>query len=302
MKKFLLGLILTLSTLVGFANSLDTIPAQNLGTARKIHANKTGFKAPRFMYVATDTVHSEADNLGMIVFRSADSLLWWANGSYWQCLNPPLHFNEDQFYFTTAEDGFPIVNVFDEDGQVFVTKQILFGGASGGIAQSAALRWEQSTQDLYLGDGTTASTFSGVALNNGRGKISAAIGGLKIDMGAPSDAGGIDDGSKHFYIQNRGNTYVHIWSNVVTPGDPPTYRVAEFLNTDIQIGSGSHETSGALVINSTTKGLVLPRMTKVQRDAIASPIAGMAVYQTDNTPGLRVYNGTNWIKYSESTD
>lgn len=44
------------------------------------------------------------------------------------------------------------------------------------------------------------------------------------------------------------------------------------------------------------------RMTKTARDAIVGPVAGMIIYQTDNTPGLRVYNGTNWIKYSESTD
>jgi hypothetical protein len=43
-------------------------------------------------------------------------------------------------------------------------------------------------------------------------------------------------------------------------------------------------------------------MTKTQRDAISSPAAGLAIYQTDNTPGLRVYNGTNWMKYTETTD
>ena len=67
-------------------------------------------------------------------------------------------------------------------------------------------------------------------------------------------------------------------------------------------GASSVDASAALEIKSTTKGVLLPRMTKTQRDAIASPAAGLAIYQTDNTPGLRVYNGTNWIKYSESTD
>jgi hypothetical protein len=43
-------------------------------------------------------------------------------------------------------------------------------------------------------------------------------------------------------------------------------------------------------------------MTKTQRDAISSPVAGLAIYQTDNTPGLRVYNGTNWMKYTETAD
>lgn len=55
-------------------------------------------------------------------------------------------------------------------------------------------------------------------------------------------------------------------------------------------------------IKSTDRGLLLPRMTKAQRDAISTPLAGLAVYQTDNTPGLRVYNGTNWVRMTETND
>jgi hypothetical protein len=43
-------------------------------------------------------------------------------------------------------------------------------------------------------------------------------------------------------------------------------------------------------------------MTKTQRDAISSPATGLMIYQTDNTPGLRVYNGTNWMRYTETAD
>ena len=46
----------------------------------------------------------------------------------------------------------------------------------------------------------------------------------------------------------------------------------------------------------------LKSVTKTQRDAIASPQPGMIVYQSDNTPGLRVYNGTNWMKFTETID
>ncbi len=33
-------------------------------------------------------------------------------------------------------------------------------------------------------------------------------------------------------------------------------------------------------------------MTKSQRDAIVSPVAGLLVYQTNNAPGFYFYNGT----------
>ena len=71
---------------------------------------------------------------------------------------------------------------------------------------------------------------------------------------------------------------------------------------NVGIGVATPGASNLLDLASTTKGFVMPRMTKAQRDAIATPVAGMQVYQTDNTPGLRVYNGTNWMKFTEATD
>jgi hypothetical protein len=57
---------------------------------------------------------------------------------------------------------------------------------------------------------------------------------------------------------------------------------------------------GGFVYNGLA-ALKLPNLTKAQRNAL-TPAAGMAVYQTDNTPGLRVYNGTNWMRFTETAD
>lgn len=75
-----------------------------------------------------------------------------------------------------------------------------------------------------------------------------------------------------------------------------------FASTIKTGGTETIDPSAQLEITSTTKGLLLPRMTKAQRNLISSPVAGLAIYQTDNTPGLRVYNGVNWMKFTESTD
>lgn len=58
-------------------------------------------------------------------------------------------------------------------------------------------------------------------------------------------------------------------------------------------GTADADGSAALEINSTTKGLLPPRMTEVQRDAVSSPAAGLFVYNTD-TDRLNVFNGTDW--------
>jgi len=55
------------------------------------------------------------------------------------------------------------------------------------------------------------------------------------------------------------------------------------------------DNSAMLDIVSTSKGLLIPRMTEVQRTAISSPVEGLMVYQTDETEGFYFHDGTDWI-------
>lgn len=52
------------------------------------------------------------------------------------------------------------------------------------------------------------------------------------------------------------------------------------------------EATAILDIKSSTKGLLIPRMTQVQRDAVASPANGLIIYQTDNVIGFYFYDGS----------
>jgi len=52
--------------------------------------------------------------------------------------------------------------------------------------------------------------------------------------------------------------------------------------------------SSILTINSTTKGVLISRMTSAQRTAISSPAEGLIVVQTDGTQGLYLYIGAAW--------
>lgn len=96
---------------------------------------------------------------------------------------------------------------------------------------------------------------------------------------------------------------------VFTSGSGPQFTATKlkmdntgrFVFTNI-LGDPTIEASAVVSFKSVTGGVQLPNMTKAQRDAIASPANGLAVYQTDNTPGLRVFNGTNWMRYTETAD
>lgn len=58
-------------------------------------------------------------------------------------------------------------------------------------------------------------------------------------------------------------------------------KLPELEVPSIQVGgSGSSDTTAALEIKSTTKGLLLPRLTTTQRDAINSPTAGLMIYDS----------------------
>ncbi len=70
----------------------------------------------------------------------------------------------------------------------------------------------------------------------------------------------------------------------------------------VGIGTATPNTSSILDLTSTTRALIVPRMTKGQRNTIVSPIAGMVIYQTDGVQGLRTYNGTAWMRYTETID
>jgi trimeric autotransporter adhesin len=55
------------------------------------------------------------------------------------------------------------------------------------------------------------------------------------------------------------------------------------------------DTSAILDISSTTKGLLIPRMTGLQRRAITNPAIGLMLYQTDgDSTGLWFYDGYLW--------
>ncbi|WP_199724392.1 phage tail protein [Taibaiella sp. KBW10] len=66
---------------------------------------------------------------------------------------------------------------------------------------------------------------------------------------------------------------------------------------NVGIGTITPNASAKLEINSTTQGVLVPRMTAAQRIAISSPANGLLVYQTDGAAGFYFYN-SSWISLS----
>lgn len=63
------------------------------------------------------------------------------------------------------------------------------------------------------------------------------------------------------------------------------------VNTD----GSSADSSAILDVKSSTKGVLIPRVTIAQKNAIVLPAVGLLVYQTDSDSGFYYYNGTAWL-------
>lgn len=71
-------------------------------------------------------------------------------------------------------------------------------------------------------------------------------------------------------------------------------------NVAINSTGAAAATSSILDVSSTTQGMLIPRMTTAQRDAIASPAEGLLIYNLD-CKDVNLYNGTQWIGMSVMT-
>ena len=65
----------------------------------------------------------------------------------------------------------------------------------------------------------------------------------------------------------------------------------------VAIGTNTPSSSAALDITSTSQGLLLPRLTYVQKTAIVNPVAGLILFCSDcGTNGeMQLYNGTSFV-------
>jgi len=70
------------------------------------------------------------------------------------------------------------------------------------------------------------------------------------------------------------------------------------INTD----GTNPDTSAILDIKSTAKGLLIPRMTTAQRNAIVNPATGLMIFQTDGTKGFYYRNGVAWYSITDNAN
>lgn len=71
---------------------------------------------------------------------------------------------------------------------------------------------------------------------------------------------------------------------------------------NVGIGTTNPDQSAVLDISSSNKGLLTPRMSLQQRNAIQNPAQGLMVYQTDLLSGFYFYDGKEWKPMTSETN
>jgi Pectate lyase superfamily protein len=92
-------------------------------------------------------------------------------------------------------------------------------------------------------------------------------------------------------------TYINSYEDVViTTGsvDPTLASAKLIVKQGGRIGIGTINPQAALDVVSTSSGILFPRMTTVQRDAIVSPLDGLAIYNS-TTNKLQIRAANAWV-------
>lgn len=70
----------------------------------------------------------------------------------------------------------------------------------------------------------------------------------------------------------------------------------------VGIGTTKPDNSAILDLSSSSKGLLIPRMSAISRNAIINPAIGLKIYQTDGVVGEYTFDGKTWNKGLTSND
>lgn len=181
---------------------------------------------------------------------------------------------------------------FEAAGNLATNNYALKLNAANGISANYALliangNFYQQTGSAYFSLTPDSTVKVGISLTTeliGLKTISTS-GGLALQTGLHSDLSGVNTVNRALYLSATNATTNY--ALIVAAGQSV-------------FGATTATTASALVeFTSTTKGLVLPRLTTVQMNAIATPVAGMIIYNTTQTE-FYYYNGATWQSVDSS--
>jgi hypothetical protein len=263
-----------------------------------VTATDKGFLPPRMTAAQRTAISSPAT--GLIVYQTdGTSGLYIYSGSAWI---------PQASWYTTA--GSPTSSF------TLVTPAGLTSGANAnyGIGANALNALTSVDYNVALGYDAAKSVSTGADNTAvGYSALSATTGSGNTAFGSSAGAGNVS-GTNNTFLGQLSDASPNNLTNATAIGYGATVTASNTIqlgngsvtnvNTSgtitttgsVGIGTTSPNSAAALEIVSTTKGLLLPRLTTIQRNSIAQPPAGLVIYNT-TTNTVQGYGGSSaeWL-------
>lgn len=115
-----------------------------------------------------------------------------------------------------------------------------------------------------------------------------------VTHASSTDAEGtfVFDAQQKSVLMREKNTWVNLTINEEKGKNHSFSNTGNDKGSGAIIGSSKTDKPGALVLESTTKAMVLPKVSEPEKN-MPSPVAGTMVYDTSKS-ALAVFDGSNW--------
>lgn len=187
--------------------------------------------------------------------------------------------------------------------------QVQFNDGGTAFGGSLKLTFNKTTGDLTLGDSQNLIFGNG---GNALFKYDASNGNFYLQQSsastsdvaqivAPGDISllctGAGDFIPNFTLSHGGSAQLNAHGSVTFNNDASSFSLNSLgfvqVNKALKVGSGGPAASARVDVDSTTQGVVFPRMTTTQKNAISSPTEGLIVYDL-TLHKLCVFTGSVW--------
>jgi hypothetical protein len=159
---------------------------------------------------------------------------------------------------TTTDAGFKL----DVNGTARIQGNTTFGT----VSTNTGMLWDNTNNRLYLGTGSSTSNFD-----------IRTTGNTDIRIGTTANYATFEwnNSSGETVINSNGASN---WPILFRQNNVEKMRIG-ILGT-VLIGTPTEIASSRFTVNSTTQGVLFPRMTTTQKNAISSPATGLVVFDT----------------------
>lgn len=231
---------------------------------------------------------------GAIQFSNGSAFASDASNLFWDNTNKRLGIGTNAPAYPLEVNGTAKIQSFQFiGGDVFASTNIRFFPTNG-ISINKDYSYAPANTLLHIkGSGSTSATTS-LLVQNSAGTAALTI---KDDLSATFGGSISNSGSATFGIVFTNQACIgaiNSSTNAFTVMRTNNSTGNATFDQSVAIGTTSAPVASAgLEVVSTTKGFLPPRMTTTQKNAIASPAAGLVVYDS-TTNKLCCYNGSTW--------